>query len=446
MKKQLRKWKKEFSFFSFIYLLHHHLHLTYYHHLHAVLSKNQDPMSSNTPSNIRSSMTSPAKAASASQFRAKVAQMKNWIPNRTPTNRDRLELYAFHKQAVASDAPERSSNGKPISSSPSASSPAERAKYNAWKSKRGMSQSQAMTAYILEAERQIQLYGTAPSVTPTNTPVEGSTNGTTDRSSDSASIGTSSVLLTPRGLAAVPLLCAAASESRSSYLQRLESNVSSSPDASNGWWVRQEPLCADPGTIFALPETILLTMAILVERLSLSLLSDSSTRALDHFALRPAVVQSLLWPLHNVFLVIWIKIIFLSTLTSSSVLMLKTILLGSKRTGVTLETIFSQEIRPCKRGTASLCASHQAATVRFLGLFLYPLGMVCNFADRVRMIALPLVGLQTGLLLGCATFLILSVISWWYWYLVLPWVTIMGISTALGTGWCFAIIELANKM
>ncbi len=375
---------------------------------------------------IDSNPGSGRKTASASEFRAKVTQMKNWIPHKAPTNRDRLELYAFHKQAVASDAPETIQPNK-------SSSPAERAKYNAWKTKRGMSQSKAMTAYIIEAERQIQLYGTAPSVTPTNTPQESRDN------SDSASVSTNTVLLTPRGLAAVPLLCAAAAESRKSYLRRLESNVSS---GENGWWMRQEPLCGDIGTVFALPETIVLTIAILVERFSLFLLSNPSRNTLHKFALRPAVVQSLLWPLHNTLLAVWIKIIFLSTLTSSSVLILKTILLGSKRTGVSLECIFTQEIRPCRRGTGSLCASHQAATVRFLGLVLYPLGMMCNFADRVRAIV-PL-GQQSGLLFGSGAFFLASVMLWWYWYLVLPWITLVGVFSSLCTGWCFALIELAN--
>ena len=376
---------------------------------------------------ITSTSSSPKRAATASEFRAKVTQMKNWIPNRTPTNRDRLELYACHKQAVASDAPDTIQPNK-------SSSPAERAKYNAWKTKKGMSQSQAMTAYIIEANRQIQLYGTAPSVTPTNTPAESSNDN-----SDNASLSTNTVLLTPRGLAAVPLLCAAASESRSSYLKRLESNAVS---GESGWWMRQEPLCGDPGTVFSLPETIILTIAILVERLSLYLLSVSSKQTLDTLALRPAVVQSLLWPLHNILLVVWIKVIFLSTLTSSSILSLKTMLLGSKRTGISLDSIFSQEIRPCKRGTASLCAAHQAATVRFLGLILYPLGIICNFADRV-MVTVPF-GQQTGLLLGSGTFLVASFMLWWYWYLFLPWVTMAGVFTAVCTGWCFALIELAN--
>lgn len=367
---------------------------------------------------------SPA-TVSASDFRKKVAQMKSWIPNRTPTNRDRLEIYALHKQAVASDAPDSISPTK-------SASPAEKAKFNTWKSKRGLTQSQAMTAYIIEADRQIAVYGTAPSVTPTNTPAD-------EQNSDNGSNGTSSVLLTPRGLAAVPLLCAAASESRTSYLKRLENNAVSNE---SGWWTRQEPLCGDPGTVLALPEILVLTIAILVERLSLYLHSNTSRNILDTFHLRPAVVQSLLWPLHNVLLVVWIMVIFLATLTGSSILTFKTMLLGSKRTGVTLENIFSQEIVPCKRGAGSLCLPHQTATVRFLGLALYPLGMICDLADGV-MQKLPL-GQQMGLLLGSGTYLLASLMLWWYWFIALPWIAFGGLCFSFSLGWCFGLIELAN--
>lgn len=125
-------------------------------------------------------------------------------------NRDRLELYALHKQAVSSDAPTSQS------SSSKAKSPAEKAKLNAWRTKRGLSQAQAMTAYILEADRQLLVYGTLDGNTSNNT-AQNIPQEDDDQYSRSARSGASgSVLLTPRGLAAIPLLCAAASESRKS--------------------------------------------------------------------------------------------------------------------------------------------------------------------------------------------------------------------------------------
>lgn len=355
----------------------------------------------------------------ASDFRSKVAFMKNWKPATSPSNRDKLELYALHKQAVSSDAP--------ITSSPSskASSPAEKAKLAAWRTKRGLTQAHAMNAYIIEADRQVQVYGTS---TSTNT-------GSNEQESDNGSAsGSNSILLMPRGLAAIPLLCAAASESRASYLHR----IGATTQVENGWWIRQEPLCGDPGSIFALPEHIVLTLAVLVEKLSLYVQSDTIKRILSGLNLKASVVQSLLWPAHNLLIVIWMMVIFLTTVTGSVLLTLKTLLLGSKRTGLTLENIFVQEIRPCRLGTQAICEPHQMATVRLLGLVLYPLGMLCKTVDG-------LVERDTPLLVASSIFVCVGLFGWWYLYLVLPWLAASGLVFALSVGWCFALIELAGS-
>lgn len=354
----------------------------------------------------------------AAEFRSKVTQMKNWKPARSPSNRDKLELYALHKQAVSSDAPSESSS--PTKSS----SPAEKAKLAAWRTKRGLNQAQAMSAYIIEADRQLQIYGTS-----------GSTSGTNDQESDNGSAsGSTSILLTPRGLAAIPLLCAAASESRSSYLQR----IAATTKPENAWWVRQEPLCGDPGTLLALPEHLILSLAVTIERLSLYLQSDQMKNILKGLNIKTGVAQSLLWPTHNVLIVIWMMVIFLSTITGSALITVKTLLLGSKRTGLTLENIFMQEIRPCRYGTQALCEPHQFATVRLLGLLMYPLGMICQFVDG-------LVEKDSPLLFASGAFVSIGVFGWWYWYIVLPLLAANGIMVALSVGWCFAIIELAKS-
>lgn len=324
----------------------------------------------------------------------------------------------MHKQAVSSDAPSESSS--PTKSS----SPAEKAKLAAWRTKRGLTQSQAMSAYIIEADRQLQVYGTSEA-----------TSGANEQESDNGSAsGSASILLTPRGLAAIPLLCAAASESRSSYLQRI--GATNKPE--NAWWVRQEPLCGDPGTLFALPEHLVLSLAVTIERLSLYVQSDHVKNILKGLNIKAGVVQSLLWPTHNVLIVIWMMVIFLSTITGSAFITVKTLLLGSKRTGLTLENIFMQEIRPCRYGTQALCEPHQFATVRLLGLMMYPLGMVCQFVDS-------LVEKDSPLLVASTAFVSIGVFGWWYWYIVLPWLAASGIMMALSVGWCFAIIELARS-
>lgn len=373
--------------------------------------------------------------ASASEFRAKVTQMKNWKPSSPPSNRDRLELYALHKQAVSSDAPTSQSSSSKMRS------PAEKAKLNAWRTKRGLSQAQAMTAYILEADRQLLVYGTADINTDGNGAAQhipqDDDDGQYSRSARSGASG--SVLLTPRGLAAIPLLCAAASETRKSYLHRLQQTT----QIESGWWTRQEPLCGDPGTILAIPELLVLLLAVCIERASLSMhLNPNTYNFLQGIGVKPGVVQSLLWPMHNFLLVLWILVIFLSTLAGSAIVTVKTMLLGSKRTGITLESIFSQEIRPCRHGAISLCESHQTIGVRLLGLALYPLGFLCNFADSVA----ERVPINPGaqLFVASGVYVATGLFLWWYWCLVLPWLAIVGLSTAFSVGWCFGLIELAG--
>ncbi len=127
----------------------------------------------------------------------------------------------------------------------------------AWRTKQGMTKSDAMTRYVEECDRQQQVYGTmadgdgggsllsngsstsspVPATTITKTTAARTTNGGEATGSsggsneaaaaDNVSGGGGGGLLCPRGLAAVPLLCAAASESRSAYLARLQVTHSS---------------------------------------------------------------------------------------------------------------------------------------------------------------------------------------------------------------------------
>lgn len=150
----------------------------------------------------------------------------------------------MHKQAVSGDAPPQTSNDETLSI-------ADRAKIVAWRTKQGMTKSDAMTRYVEECDRQQQVYGTmadgdgggsllsngsstsspvVPTTAITKTAVARTNGGEATGSSggsnqaaatDDVSSGGGG-LLCPRGLAAVPLLCAAASESRSAYLARLQ--------------------------------------------------------------------------------------------------------------------------------------------------------------------------------------------------------------------------------
>lgn len=85
-----------------------------------------------------------------------------------------------------------------------------------------------MRLYIQESDRQVRVYGLTPQ-TPENTPA------LEQQGADGANGVAGGQQQQPRGLAAIPLLCAAASESRQAYLRRLANTR-----PAQAWWMRQE--------------------------------------------------------------------------------------------------------------------------------------------------------------------------------------------------------------
>ncbi|KAL3769346.1 hypothetical protein ACHAW5_008774 [Stephanodiscus triporus] len=422
----------------------------------------------------------------AATFRAKTNSMKSWRPRNPPSNRDRLELYALHKQAVSGDAP-------PTTNDDELSSVADRAKVAAWRTKRGMDQADAMARYVEECDRQLSVYGTrdsdgnssggastsspngsamhsysspaaattaAPSMkggetsasgngsdndggNPNNTSYKSNANTTplnapasyeeinNDDSGDGDGGGAGGVLLCPRGLAAVPLLCAAASESRSAYLARLHVT-----HPSNGWWAKQEPLCLEVDNLLSIPEKLIIAFATYVERISL-ILSNHMDGGWPIPVMSPRVLQAFLWPVHNVFLCAWICLILVTTYLGSLVVMSRTLLFGAKRTNAPLGRLFMEEVHPSARAVESLCEQHQAIGVRVSGLALMPLMIMCDLSTSI-------VG-RLGILMGSLVFVGMGVCSWWYWLCVLPWLAVCGLCLAVMSGWCFGLIELAGN-
>jgi hypothetical protein len=316
----------------------------------------------------------------------------------------------LHKQAVSGDAPNSIS---------SAATVAEKAKYQAWRAKRGLSQQEAMSLYIAECDRQFRVYGNNPQ-TPSNTPMMISTSqrdGNANNSSNS---------IVPRGLAAVPLLCAAAAESRGAYLRRL---AQTTPDTA--WWNRQEPLCADPGTLGALPELFLLLLASTVERISLH-------KWAGHLLFFPPhVLQSLLWPVHNCLLSTWIALILLRTTVGGACSLVSTILWGARRTGVPLAQIWNDELQPAAHAIQSLTEPHQPMSTRLVGLFLLPYGTIETVTGGVLCDTI-------GLLWGSVVHVLVMSLTWWYWLLVVPWLCACLLGAAAMSGSCFAVIDLAG--
>ncbi|KAL7484618.1 hypothetical protein ACHAW6_010254 [Cyclotella cf. meneghiniana] len=361
--------------------------------------------------------------------------------NNNVKNRDRLELYALHKQAVSGDAPTKND-------SPDASV-ADKAKLSAWRSKRGLSQSDAMQQYVNECDRQIRVYGTrdagetngGASMEAGNASREGTgsapqtpfTNAATPQNTP-ANLNDeddNNVLLCPRGLAAIPLLCAAASESRTAYLARLQVTA-----PNNGWWAKQEPLCLEMNNPLSFPEKLIIGLAEQVEKVSLlvgNFLGDGHAVS----TVSPRVVQAFLWPVHNIFLALWILWILTSTYLGSVAIMSQTLLFGAKRTNTPLGRVFLEEINPSARAVETLCEQHQTIGVRLTGLVLMPLMMLCDFSNSVVN--------QAGILAGSLFFVLMGLLTWWYWICVLPWLAMCGVSVAVMSGWCFGLIELSGN-
>ncbi|KAL3768321.1 hypothetical protein ACHAWU_006703 [Discostella pseudostelligera] len=425
----------------------------------------------------------------ASTFRAKTNSMKSWRPRNPPSNRDRLELYALHKQSVSGDAPPATTDD-----SSSSSSVADKAKLAAWRTKRGMTQAEAMQRYVEECDRQLRIYGTRDNndndgtvsasassastssgavvaeIETTTTAIASSTNGgeasasghsntntntttnypstTTPQNtpaargaavgsgesydeSNTGNNGGGGILLCPRGLAAIPLLCAAASESRSAYLARLQVT-----HPSNGWWAKQEPLCLEVENPLSIPEKIIIALATYVEKISL-VLSNYMGEGRAVSIMSPRVLQAFLWPVHNVFLCTWICLILATTYLGSLVMMCQTLLFGAKRTNAPLGRLFMEEVHPGARAVEALCEQHQAIGVRVAGLALMPLMMLCDLSTSV-------VG-RMGVLAGSLVFVGMGLCSWWYWMCILPWLVVCGLCLATMSGWCFGLIELAGN-
>jgi acyl-CoA-binding protein len=346
-----------------------------------------------------------------SSFRAKVNYMnKIWKPASTPSNRDRLELYALHKVAVSGDAP---------ASLPSSANAADRAKYQVWRSKSGISQDEAMKLYLQEADRQLRVYGSVGNGISMSTDSGGSggapqTPQTTPNTTNNGS-GNSTSSNTPRGLAAIPLLCAAAAESRQAYLRRL-----SQTPLDAAWWKRQEALCGTPGSIGAMPESLLLIVARFVEHVSLTTPGT--------------IVGSFFWPLHNTFLGVWMMIILYMTIMKSITSIVAILVWGTRRTGISLTREWDDTVPLVSQSVSAMVEQHQALISRLVGLVLLPFPTFVEFLKKR----------VSNMTVACCVLVTAVVTTWWYWFIVVPIVISCILWTAFASGACFALIEFAG--
>jgi len=328
--------------------------------------------------------------------------MKEWKPERLPSNRDRLELYSLHKQAVSGDAPDC------IPSLPSnANLVAEKAKFNAWKSKRGVGQNEAMMRYIDECERQQRVYG-------------GSNDNLEDKmeSETRANAGTGGSI--PRGLAAIPLLSAAATEG----LERYKYRIARVSVGNQAWWGKQEPLCAEPGTPLALPEHIVLEVARKIEEWACALNGNKNFVASSY-------------PAHNVLIAIWVMCICLCTFVGSVVILGKTIILGKKRVGFgSIEDQFRETIVPLGATASTLMKnSNNALSIRIVGLILTPLTWTCQTSKNLA---------DNTIIIGASFYLWIATMTWIYWLSFIPWSAVGLFWASVCMGGCYGLIEFAE--
>ena len=357
------------------------------------------------------------------EFLAKASSMRQWRPTSAPSNRDRLELYALHKQAAAGDC------DKPAPTGESRTDKADKGKWSAWRSKSGLSQAEAMSRYIAECDRQIRVYGSLAGG-PTTTTVEKTSNAPTQTplpTPNPQQAQQQAVGLT--GIESVPLLASAASESHSSYMSRL-SLVSPGSAHASGFWSRQIPLYGNDETS---------TFATGAEKaiIKIGQFLESATSNMTLGPLPPSSFHSLSYPLHIILLSHWILLIYLLSITSTVYVTTKTLLLGSSATGLTLPQIHSTIITPTSLVATSLLTSPQhSLPVRFIGLLLTPLTVTTDVTTTLTATA----GHAASSFVYCA----LTALLWWYYTMVIPWSAAAMTWSAGGYGGCLAIIEYAG--
>ena len=146
-----------------------------------------------------------------------------------------------------------------------------------------------------------------------------------------------------------------------------------------------------------------------------------------------AVIQSLLWPLHNSFLALWMGMILVSTAWTAALELLQTVLLGSRRTGLSLQAVWKDQVQFMASSVHTLTETHQPLTARLMGVWLLPLTVI------VHVSGLPGMPVANAILYSAAL-----AVTWWYWFLVLPGVVFWWLGAAVMVGCCFALIELAG--
>ena len=226
----------------------------------------------------------------------------------------------------------------------------------------------------------------------------------------------------------MPFLSSAASEPYATYMQRLAIQ-----NASQSWWSRRTPLCgpASPSspTITSKLENFIISVGSFLERGALR------NKAVG--PLPPSSVHALVYPLHVLLITFWITLIYLLTIPTTVYLAVKTALLGSNSTGVSLSQLLDTSITPTSTVASSLLSDPKnALPVRALGLSLTPLCVITDVTLSLNA--------AVGDLPASGLYVLGVLATWWYWVFVVPWIAAAMGWVGVGYGVCLGVIEVAG--
>jgi hypothetical protein len=142
---------------------------------------------------------------------------------------------------------------------------------------------------------------------------------------------------------------------------------------------------------------------------------------------------------------------------------LTTLLLGSRRTGHSLASIWHDDVVFGAQSVRTLTEPHQPLSARVVGLVVQPHAILVSFLHALAPPVEPSASsnasaaaasaaqggpnLVVGLTTRSGLYVVVVLCTLWYWLVVLPWfLSMVMLGTALVLGNCFALIEWASHI
>lgn len=127
-------------------------------------------------------------------------------------------------------------------------------------------------------------------------------------------------------------------------------------------------------------------------------------------------------------------IILYITVMKSMLAIVAILVWGTRRTGISLAREWDDTVPLVGQSISAMVERHQALTTRLIGLVMLPLPTVVNFLKSSI----------SNMTVSSSLFVLSMVVTWWYWFIISPLVMSCILWTALASGACFALIEIAG--